>query len=477
MAARSDPIPPSTADSYSPLLRTALVLSGTGTAGAYHAGVLRALHEVGVKIDVVAARGIGVVGALLAAIDGAQRTWDERGFWRAPALGRVYGWHPVARVIAWAAVVAALVVAAPIAFMAAGLVVFPLDFLFKLVGAGGAGGLVSAYLDVAQEAFAPDALPTWLPRAVFLAVAAAAGVAAVSGWQRQRGNGRRGRGGLWWSFVPPPLTSAYAVDRSWTTLWDLLRGAAQLKQPAPADLARRYTEVLADNLGQPGFRELLIVAHDLDAHCDLVFALVAESRRRDLVRRPTTEAAEMRRAELIDLSGVGREHLVDAVAAALAVPMVTEPHSIVFAPDSYWRGEVHRVCDRPSGLSRLVDELVGLGVQQIIVVSAAPEAPWPHALAAPRVDLRARFGEYLQSAEAAAVRDATRVIAARGQRVFTIRPSHNAIGPFEFSGGYDDRSARRQPLEELLSRGYEDAYHQFIEPVVGASGERVGIGG
>jgi len=25
-----------------------------------------------------------------------------------------------------------------------------------------------------------------------------------------------------------------------------------------------------------------------------------------------------------------------------------------------------------------------------------------------------------------------------------------------------------------MNRGYEDAYHQFIEPVVGASGERVG---
>ena len=25
-----------------------------------------------------------------------------------------------------------------------------------------------------------------------------------------------------------------------------------------------------------------------------------------------------------------------------------------------------------------------------------------------------------------------------------------------------------------MSRGYEDAYHQFIEPVVGATGERVG---
>ena len=84
----------------------------------------------------------------------------------------------------------------------------------------------------------------------------------------------------------------------------------------------------------PGFRELVIVAHDLDAHCDLVFALVAEGRRRDLFRRPTAEAAELRRAELIDLSGVGREYLVDAVAGALSVPIATDPHPIVFASDA-----------------------------------------------------------------------------------------------------------------------------------------------
>ena len=58
-------------------------------------------------------------------------------------------------------------------------------------------------------------------------------------------------------------------------------------------------------------------------------------------------------------------------------------------------------------------------------------------------------------------------------RIFIIRPAHNPIGPFDFAGGFDDRSDRRQALAELMSRGYEDAYHQFIEPVVGASGERV----
>src|SRR5262245_29428913 len=91
MTGRSD-TPPS-AEPYSPQLRTALVLTGTGTAGAYHAGVLRALHEAGVKLDVVAGRGIGVVGALFAAVDGAQRLWEEQGFWREADVRRMYQWR------------------------------------------------------------------------------------------------------------------------------------------------------------------------------------------------------------------------------------------------------------------------------------------------------------------------------------------------------------------------------------------------
>ena len=80
----------STPEPYSPQRRTALVLTGIGTAGAYHAGVLRALHEAGVKLDIVAGRGVGVIGALFAAVDGSQRLWDEKGFWRAEGVDRLY---------------------------------------------------------------------------------------------------------------------------------------------------------------------------------------------------------------------------------------------------------------------------------------------------------------------------------------------------------------------------------------------------
>ncbi|MEE3104067.1 MAG: patatin-like phospholipase family protein, partial [Acidobacteriota bacterium] len=80
---------------YSPSRRTALVLTGSGTAGAYHAGVLRALQEAGVKIDVVAGQGMGAVSAMFAAIDGGSRLWDKDGIWMSGVAGQFYRWRKI----------------------------------------------------------------------------------------------------------------------------------------------------------------------------------------------------------------------------------------------------------------------------------------------------------------------------------------------------------------------------------------------
>lgn len=458
-------------DTYSPQRRTALVLTGTGTAGAYHAGVLRALHEAGVKIDVVGAHGVGVVGALFAAVDGTQRLWDERGFWRSAAVRGLYPWRSSLRSIVWTLALSVVLVMFPLLAMVAGLIVFPIDFALKMIGLGG-GGLTALYLRIAQEAFGSEGLPTWLPRLVLLVLGASGLTAAVRAYWESLSGHRRG--GFWWRIVPAPLAAEPAIDLCWATLWELIRGATQLKQPPRIDLARRYAELLTDNLGQPGFRELLIVDHDVDAGRDLVFALVTESRRRDLLRRPRTDEAEQRRAAVLDLSGIARDHLADGVAGALTVPLASDYHSIEFSPDGYWRGESHRLADRPGALERVVSELSELSVEQIILVSSAPESPGPHTLAFGRLDGRGRLGEYVRSSEAAIVHDVMSKGREHGPRIYAIRPEHNPVGPFDFARAYDDRSARRTSLVELMSRGYEDAYHQFIEPVVGASGERVG---
>ena len=458
---------------YSPQLRTAVVFTGTGTAGAYHAGVLRALQEAGVKIDLVAGRGAGVLAAVFAAIDGGQKLWGTPGFWDPNAVRQLYDWRPTLRFAAWAMAAALLIVAAPLAAVAIGAIVFPLDFVVRMIGVGGVAGLTGAYTRWVDRMFAPGALPTWLPRLAVLVLGLAALTLAVE--TIMSSTERRARGSLWWRGMGSPLSSREVLARCWAALWDLVQGGVRVKQPTPAALSARYIELLADNVGQPGFRELIIAAHDLDARRDVVFALVAESRRRDLIRRASSAEAEVRRAEIVELAGAGRAHLADAVAAALSVAVVTDPHRMTFSPDSYWRGETHRLCDRPGVLLRLFDELTELGVEQAIVVSAASAIDGPHALAPGRLDGKGRVGEYLMSADVSAVRDALQFAAVRLPRVFTIHPQHNPIGPFDFGGEYDDRSDRRQPLSELLTRGYEDAYHQFIEPVVGASGEKVGV--
>jgi predicted acylesterase/phospholipase RssA len=461
------------AEPYSPLRRTALVFTGVGTAGAYHAGVLRAFHETAVKVDVVAGRGIGAVSAMFAAVDGGSRLWEPNGFWRASGVGGLYPWHPVVRGLGAIMLVAAGLVMLPLAFMVLGLAVFPLDFVLTMVGVS-RGGLTGGYLRLAEAAFSPDGLPTWLPRVVVLVLLAFCAAAAVTAYARTGGaTARHGRGTRWWRLVPQPLSAAPAVTYCWSALWDLIGGAANLRQPVPQELARRYAEMLSDNIGQPGFRELALTVYDLDARQDVFSAVVADSRRQDLL--PIEEDDPTGRGSIVDLCGVARDHLVDVVAASLCVPLVTEPRPIRFASDSFWRGETHRLVDRPGSLVRLLEGLIALHVEQVVVVSATAEMRGPHELARPRLDGRGRLGEWTDAAEVAAVRDALSGVRASGVRVFVVRPSHNPVGAFDVRGGFDDRSDRRHSLTELVALGYEDACRQFIEPVVAPSGDRVAL--
>src|SRR5262245_52348728 len=82
---------------YSPKRRTALVLAGTGSSGAYHAGAVKALDESGVKIDLVVGSGAGAVAAALSAVAGGARLHGEGGFWHDMAWNRLYRIRPAAR--------------------------------------------------------------------------------------------------------------------------------------------------------------------------------------------------------------------------------------------------------------------------------------------------------------------------------------------------------------------------------------------
>ena len=464
------------AGEYSPEHRTAVVLCGTGAHGAYHAGVLRALKEAGVRIDLVAGHGIGAAGAALAAIDGGARLWDKDGVWRTPAPAAMYRWKVPLRAAAWIAVALLVVLLTPLLFLALGLVLLPVGFLLEMVGSDAGAALTATYSGWLQGAFAGDRLPTIVPRLAMVVLAVLVLTLAVGSLVGTRAVSSKRRAGRawWWSLFGAPLEAEPVRQVFAGAIWELIRGAAALARPAPAALGRRYAEVLTENLGQPGFCELILVATDLDARRDVVAALLGDPFRRDfLIPGPGRD----RRAEVLDLTGIARDHALDVVSAAVTPPLVCDPHLVTFAPDSFWRGETHRMCDRPGSVIRLLDEVAAAGVRQAVIVTAVAPVAAPHRLRAPRLDPRSRIGEFQSAAEAAALRDALDTARQRFESVFLVCPAHNPVGSFDFGGAYDEASDRLQPLPELMERAYEDAYRQFIEPAVGASGEQLARAG
>jgi hypothetical protein len=465
-------------DAYSPQSRTALVLTGSGTAGAYHAGVLRAFQEAGVKVDVVAGTGMGVASAVFAAVDGGAQLWEEGGFWRSAMTRRYYRVRPALRAAAWALAGSLSVVLLPVLALVAGLLVYPLGFLFRVAGVSSAAWVSRAYTSVVETAFDPGFLPSAVPRAFLVSLALATGtlgVLAIAALASGRGR-RRDAAPIWWRIIGAPLTSAGAARAVFRALWQLLGGAAGARQPSPVDVSRAYSELLRDNLGQPGFRELVVTVHDIDVRRDFVFALLGERHRRDFFRSGNGARGDRRLAEAFDLSGASRDRLLDAVLAGISLPVATDVPLIDFPAESFWCGERHRAAARPGALDRLLDELPLAGVDQVIVVSPFPEVEGPHRLGVPRGDWRGRVSDYLAGAEAAALRS---TVASPGpfRCLFVVCPAYNPVGPLDMAGGYDERSDRRVTLVELMDRGYQDAYAQFIDPVVGASGERLEIGG
>ncbi len=464
---------------YSPQSRTAVLLTGNGTAGAYHAGVLRALHEAGVKLDLVCGCGIGVVGALFAAIDGGARTWEQGGVWRRERPVQLYRWRRPLQVARAFVLVAVAMLLVPLVVLSTAIVVYPIGFVIQMIDVDAGHRLATSYAGAVARAFGPDGLPLVIPRLVTLILMSAVLTLVVSVLSSHMGPGSSPRPrtlGVWWArLIGSPWSSQPGVRHFQEGLWQLFRGPTAVSLPSPAELSRRYVDLLAENLGQPGFRELIVTAVDLDTRSDLVFAALQEQRRLAFFHRSAVtssarsarhQAEPARSGELIDLSGAGRTHVSDALSAALTVPVLTDPELITFSPESYWKGEAHRLGGRPGAVDRLLHEIAHAGAEQVIVVSGVAERSAPHRLDQPFDSLTSRVSEYLAAEEATAVHQAVATHQGRFKTLFLIRPAHNPVGPLDFRGAWDERSDRFHGVPELIDRGYEDAYRQFIDPVL-----------
>ena len=458
---------------YSPDLRTALVFTGTGTAGAYHAGVLRAVQEAGVKIDIVAGRGIGAASAIFSAIDAGDQLWNGDDGWPAPQVARFYRWRWTLRLAALALGLALGAFLVPLAVLLGGLLLFPVAFLLQLLGLEAGSWLPAQYAWLVGVLFEPGALPIYLPRFVaimLLLLLAVLGGGAVTARLRTRLR-RRARGGLWWELLGNPLEPGRAAQVLTRKLWRVVCGTGAGARPDGPELSARYAQLLGDNVGQPGFRELVLLVHDLDGRRDFVSALLAEPYRRPFFLQRAGDEGRGRHLETLDLGAAGRRHLVDVLLASLRPPALTDPHLTRLPVDSVWQGETHRLCDRRESTVRLLEEVASAGAEQVILVSACAPPSGPGRLTSARRDALGRIGESLAAIECASLRDALASCGGLFQAAFEIRPDHNPIGPFDFRGAYDEHTDRRHAVAELVTRGYEDAFSQFVNSVVGASGE------
>lgn len=444
------------------------MFTGTGSAGAYHAGVMKALAEAGVKVDLVAGRGMGAASAMLAALDGGTRLWQPSGAWSGSRAAHLYGWRLPWRVVGWALAVSFAVLAVPVLVQVAAALLYPVAYAVQLSGLDRDGRVARLFVETIAATFNHTLFAQVIPRVAVLSLLGAGLFLAGEYVLRVRTRGRRRvEGRPWWVALGAPLDGRQAYGHFARALWSG-PGAAGTRPTDRREWSRRFVEMIGEGLGQPGSAELLFVVHDLDTRRDLVFAALHDAWRR---RFFSEDADGVRGSEVIDLLGAGRDLAMDGLSAALAVPLAAEPHAMTFPLEGAWRGETHLLADRPESLVRLLEEVSAAGAEQVILVSAASPLQGPHGLAPRRADPRAWLGQAVAGHESASVRDASTAFFDRFTSVYHVQPVHNPLGPFDLVGTHDARSDRHAALGELVRRGYDDAYAQFIVPVVGGSAD------
>ena len=152
-----------------------------------------------------------------------------------------------------------------------------------------------------------------------------------------------------------------------------------------------------------------------------------------------------RAAEAFDLAGVARDHAIDALAAALAMPARHRAAPACASPPTAPGAARRTACAiARARSSRVLEEVAAAGAEQVILVSAAPPPGRPHELSSGAGDVRGRAARAARSrSRPPIVRDALERDRRRFAGLYVVRPAHNPLGPFDFAGVYDERSDRR----------------------------------
>ena len=287
------------------------------------------------------------------------------------------------------------------------------------------------------------ALPTVIPRLITLCLAAAflrAGRRRRLRQQRRHlaRTANRDRGTLVGAASSDHRGApSRACGISATSLWQFFRGPATAKEPSSPELSRRYTELLFENLGQPGFRELIVATLDLETRGDLVFAALGEERRRHFFSAVAATCRPRRRRPEPDSRRAGG--CPQRAGADRAAPGRVLAGKLLEGRDApHLRS--HRA------VARLLEELAAAGVEQVIMVCAGLRIARRLIGSQSRRVARSRVAEHLSAAETSAVRDAVVASQRNDSRAsFSFSRCTTRSGR-SISRAYDERSDRYQSL-------------------------------
>lgn len=474
---------------YSPKRRTALVLTGTGTSGAYHAGVLKALDESGVKVDLLVGSGVGTIAAAFGAVAGGAKLYAAGGFWDGVRWGSFYRLRLALRTALALLGASFGVFLLPLGLALIAGILFPLVFIVNAVWPGSPSrllGSVGSAPDILREPYlAALATPVFL-----LSVLTVVFLARLLARERRR----------FAEAFESILDARRGLDRLRRGLWQIARGPALSNAPpAGPELGKRYVALAAENLGQPGFRELILRTADLETGGVLPFLLLQDA------QRAAFAAARSRavRSRLegppgaVDLRAPGYDALLfDAVATGLLPPLAAPVVRVAFPKGGLHAGETHRLGDATLAAGCGISEALAAGAEQVIVVSAAPEAAGPPPRRrGPRALADAVLGTLERQGvegDVGVAERTNRMVETLGHRtedggrawqdpatgrvyrdfaLYVIRPERRTLGPLELDGARDPATEVVQTPADLLDQGYRDAYRMFVEPVVGAAPE------
>jgi len=450
-----------------------VVFTGSGASGAYHAGVLKALDEAGVRIDLMVGSGVGVLAAAFGAAGSGSVLYGDKGLWREITSARVYRLRSTFRILRSLGLVAMSAFLVP-AFVA--LVLGLLLPAFLAVDFARPGFLTSlsntlASLGPALRLFFVITLaaPTFL---AFLFILA--GFAGALRKSRRR--------------IGESIESVFDLSgiesEIGRRLWEAARGPAlNEKEPAPAEVGRQFANLVSENAGQPGFRGLVLRAANLDSGKPLGLKLVSNG--------PGSKAPEA--DDLLDLrEAVMAPLLFDVVVSAFASTPLTSPRRVRLPKQGAFGGEIHRIAEASSLPGSGLSEAIALGADRIVLVTATAPDPGPQA---ERRGLKALASAFLALQERNAVEDdlrqaerLNRVVEtvghqkSTGQRewqdpftgrrfrsvtIHTVRPRRSLLRPLDLDGAIDPGNEVETTLVDWLDEGHRDAHRCFLEVALG----------